>query len=127
LVSVVVGEEEETLVAFAPAEEDFAENYGGYGTWQLLDYATGGPSPRIFAASTSGGILPPPYDPTDRSGFIVFGGTINPVTFEPTFNDLWVLNPEDNHNDGRTWTEITIAPNSPIPAPRCLRSLIVVH
>eukprot|EP01102_Stenamoeba_stenopodia_P009469 TRINITY_DN2794_c0_g1_i1.p1 TRINITY_DN2794_c0_g1~~TRINITY_DN2794_c0_g1_i1.p1 ORF type:complete len:209 (-),score=29.87 TRINITY_DN2794_c0_g1_i1:716-1342(-) len=96
-----------------------------YGTWQLLDYASGGPSPRVFAASTSGGILPPPFDPTDRSGFIIFGGTTDPTTFEPTFNDLWVLNPEDNHNDGRTWTEITIAPGSHMPQPRCLSAIAV--
>ena len=102
--------------------DDLFSNYGAYGTWRLLNYTSGGPSPRLFAASTTGGILPPPYSPSDRSGFIVFGGTTNPATFEPTFNDLWVLNPEDDHDDGRTWTEITIAPGAPIPEPRCLRS-----
>jgi len=102
--------------------DDFDGNNYPYGQWTQLKFAdVGGPSPRVFAASTTGSPLPPPYAPTARTGFVVFGGTTDPVAFTPNFNDVWVLNPADDHHDGRTWTEVPITSGSQRPQPRCLR------
>eukprot|EP01102_Stenamoeba_stenopodia_P006351 TRINITY_DN1743_c0_g1_i3.p1 TRINITY_DN1743_c0_g1~~TRINITY_DN1743_c0_g1_i3.p1 ORF type:complete len:303 (+),score=42.70 TRINITY_DN1743_c0_g1_i3:234-1142(+) len=41
------------------------------------------------------------------------------------FDDLWVLNPQDNHYDGRAWTLLPIKANSRSPPGRCLSAVAV--
>jgi hypothetical protein len=36
--------------------------------------------------------VPPPYAPSDRTGIAIFGGTSNSTSYQPSYNDLWVLN-----------------------------------
>eukprot|EP01102_Stenamoeba_stenopodia_P010973 TRINITY_DN3350_c0_g5_i1.p1 TRINITY_DN3350_c0_g5~~TRINITY_DN3350_c0_g5_i1.p1 ORF type:complete len:407 (-),score=76.99 TRINITY_DN3350_c0_g5_i1:23-1243(-) len=104
---------------------EYNDDSYGYGSWVQLGYSTGAPSPRVFAASAVGSPVPPPYAPTVRNGLVVFGGTTDPVEFEPTFNDVWVFNPADDHFDGRTWTQVQITPDTQSPAPRCLSAIAV--
>lgn len=100
---------------------DYDNNYPT-GQWSLLSFADAdGPPPRAFAASTTGSPVPPPYAPSERTGIVIFGGTTDPETYSFNFNDVWVLNPADDHHDGRTWTEVPITPGSTKPDPRCLR------
>lgn len=92
------------------------------GEWSLLNFADrDGPPPRAFAASTTGSPVPPPYAPSARTGIVIFGGTTDPETYSFNFNDAWVLNPADDHQDGRTWTQVPITAGSEMPQPRCLR------
>eukprot|EP01102_Stenamoeba_stenopodia_P015066 TRINITY_DN5092_c0_g1_i2.p2 TRINITY_DN5092_c0_g1~~TRINITY_DN5092_c0_g1_i2.p2 ORF type:complete len:191 (-),score=30.42 TRINITY_DN5092_c0_g1_i2:828-1400(-) len=103
---------------------EFDDNYP-YGQWTRLDFADGGPPPRVFAASSTGSPLPPPYAPSDRTGIVIFGGSIDPTAYYPNYNDVWVFNPADDHNDGRTWTEVPLNPGSTKPEPRCLSAIAV--
>jgi len=87
------------------------------------------PSARVFAASNAGAGLsggapvPPPWDPISRTGLVVFGGAGDPETLSPVFNDLWILNPQDGHPDGRAWTQIETP--GQMPEPRCLAAVAV--
>jgi hypothetical protein len=52
------------------------------------------PQGRIYAASSQGSPVPPPYDPNDRTGVAFFGGTNNSTTYDICYADLWVFNPQ---------------------------------
>eukprot|EP01102_Stenamoeba_stenopodia_P002572 TRINITY_DN1242_c0_g2_i2.p1 TRINITY_DN1242_c0_g2~~TRINITY_DN1242_c0_g2_i2.p1 ORF type:complete len:275 (+),score=46.76 TRINITY_DN1242_c0_g2_i2:43-825(+) len=83
------------------------------------------PPARVFAASSGDAPVPPPYPPWSSDGLVIFGGAGSSTTYSPLFNDVWVLNPLDNEEDGRAWTQIPIIPSLPSPQPRCLSAAAV--
>jgi hypothetical protein len=64
---------------------------GGNGWVQLPSSSF---TPRVYAAYSGGSPVPPPYDPSDRSGIAIFGGTNDPNAYATCYNDLWILNPQ---------------------------------
>eukprot|EP01102_Stenamoeba_stenopodia_P010891 TRINITY_DN331_c0_g1_i1.p1 TRINITY_DN331_c0_g1~~TRINITY_DN331_c0_g1_i1.p1 ORF type:complete len:393 (-),score=75.54 TRINITY_DN331_c0_g1_i1:201-1379(-) len=93
--------------------------------WKQLTYLDPQPPTRVFAASSGGAPVPPPYPPWSRNGIVLFGGASSSTTFVPVFNDVWVLNPLDDEGDGRAWTQIPIIESLPAPDPRCLSAAAV--
>eukprot|EP01102_Stenamoeba_stenopodia_P008572 TRINITY_DN2476_c0_g1_i1.p1 TRINITY_DN2476_c0_g1~~TRINITY_DN2476_c0_g1_i1.p1 ORF type:complete len:389 (-),score=63.84 TRINITY_DN2476_c0_g1_i1:110-1276(-) len=95
--------------------------------WIQLSYLSNDPQPsgRVFPSFNTGAPVPPPWNPDDRYGLVVFGGAGDPDTWAPVYNDLWILNSQDNHADGRAWTLVDIDPSSPVPEARCLGAVAV--
>eukprot|EP01102_Stenamoeba_stenopodia_P006541 TRINITY_DN1803_c0_g1_i1.p1 TRINITY_DN1803_c0_g1~~TRINITY_DN1803_c0_g1_i1.p1 ORF type:complete len:429 (-),score=86.31 TRINITY_DN1803_c0_g1_i1:191-1477(-) len=114
-------EEQSDEIFFQQDDESHSQQQG----WIKLTLNTQGPSARVFSAVSNGAPVPPPYNPKDNSGISVFGGTTNPTTYETCFNDLWVLNAQDNSTDGRAWTQIPISSSSPMPEPRALSATAI--
>jgi len=129
------------LMPFAggPPPRALAATCGG-SFWCFVSLSSSSPSSssslsllvhRIFfdeRATTSnelGSPIPLPYDPDDFSGIVVYGRTSDPIHYNMVFDDLWVLNPQDDHPDGRTWTLVPVSPMSPVPAARCLAAVAV--
>eukprot|EP01102_Stenamoeba_stenopodia_P001648 TRINITY_DN1148_c0_g1_i6.p1 TRINITY_DN1148_c0_g1~~TRINITY_DN1148_c0_g1_i6.p1 ORF type:complete len:485 (-),score=60.66 TRINITY_DN1148_c0_g1_i6:102-1556(-) len=95
------------------------------GEWLEITINGNKPQPRLYAASSNNAPLPPPYNPEERTGLVIFGGT-NDTSYEGAFfNDVWILNVQDQHNDDRVWTLIEIDHSSDVPAPRCLSAIAV--
>eukprot|EP01102_Stenamoeba_stenopodia_P000206 TRINITY_DN10173_c0_g1_i1.p1 TRINITY_DN10173_c0_g1~~TRINITY_DN10173_c0_g1_i1.p1 ORF type:complete len:402 (+),score=74.72 TRINITY_DN10173_c0_g1_i1:63-1208(+) len=92
--------------------------------WKQINFdGTTLPPPRVFAASSYNAPVPPPFDPSDRSGIVVFGGTDSPAFNGTFFNDVWILNVLDTEPDHRGWTELSVYGD--VPTARCLSAVAV--
>jgi len=69
--------------------------------------------------------VPPPYDPSDQSGIVIFGGTTSSSFNGQYFNDVYVLNAQDGTTDGRAWTLLSLNNPNYAPTPRCLSAVAV--
>lgn len=90
--------------------------------WKQLNF-TNPPPARVYASSARNAPVPPPYDPSQKNGIVFFGGA-GSIEYSPVFNDVWILNAQDNEDDGRAWTEIPVQGDNQPPA-RCLSSIAI--